>query len=110
MLGRGRRSVVAQLIASQRGSALFCEDLLHPFELEALLTDDAEEPGVFLLKVAKPFGFVGGRITVLLSPGVEGSGAAPEVATELLDRFIALLSVLEQLDDLGFGELTGFHR
>ena len=46
MIGRGRRSVVAQLIASQRGSALFCEDLLHPFEFEALLTDLWEGPPV----------------------------------------------------------------
>ncbi|RJF71948.1 hypothetical protein D3875_10605 [Deinococcus cavernae] len=41
---------------------------------------------------------------------MEGRSAASEVAAELFDGLLTLFGVLEQLDDLIFGELTGFHR
>lgn len=63
-----------------------------------------QQTGVFLLQLAKPTGFVGVGIAVLLLPDVVRRGAAPELAAKVFGRPLAFFAFLEQFDDLVFGK------
>ncbi|WP_235693075.1 hypothetical protein [Deinococcus aquaedulcis] len=91
------------------GIPAFSHHVLHRVDLQALLTHDAQHPGVFLLQPMKPFDFVRCGIVVLFLPAVRGRWTKAELPAQVLNRLLAFFAFLRQLDDLVFGELTGFH-
>ncbi|GGJ68343.1 hypothetical protein GCM10008939_10960 [Deinococcus aquiradiocola] len=87
--------------------------------LETLLVNYFEETVVSAFQLSQPSGFGDASVAVTLLPGGAGRGAASEVAAELLHGFFALLSVLEESNDLLFGKgscvqrsssLSGAHK
>jgi hypothetical protein len=102
--GRRSRSGSARLPAVREPPTLFCQDLPHAQGLQALLTDDLQQTVVLAFQTPEAFGFGDARVSVAFLSEVERCGAATEITAELLYGLFALLSVLEEGNDLLFGE------
>ena len=85
----------------------------HDFQQTVVLAFQAPERASVVIRAVLPkmaFGFGDACVPVAFLPEVEGCGAAPEIAAELFHSLPALLSVLEEGNDLLFGECSCFHR
>ena len=84
-----------QLHASDPWLPLFCQDILHGFQLELLLAHESQKALVFSLETAKEFGLVAGRVTKFLLPAVKGGSAASMLAAQLFGGSLALLGFFQ---------------
>jgi hypothetical protein len=60
------------------------------------LTHNLQQTVILAFQTPQAFGFGDAGVPVAFLPKVEGGGAAPEIAAELLYSLLALLSVLEE--------------
>ena len=117
-LGRDAR---VQRMCENSDAANFCQGLPHPLDLQALLPHDLQQTVVFafqapeqasvIIRAVRPkkaFGFSDTRVPGVFLP--EGDGPASEIAPELLEGPLALLSLLEEDNELLFGGCACIHR
>ncbi len=88
---------------------LFPQQLFERIHLKHAFGQEPLEPGILLLQFFEALGFGDRHAAKLFAPAIEGAFRDTVRPTDCADRLVALFGLLQDLDNLFGGVLTGFH-